>query len=484
MIDDRRRVVAPDHAARRFLVHRPHRPRRVDELRRHPRELRHVLADELPAGIELLALRHRIEDPEVGLRVAAGRRRPLPAAVVRGEIEVVEVVGEVPLAAAPVDVQILHQERRRDHTQAVVHVTGLVELPHRRVDQRIPGAALAPRAPLRLVVREGERVERRLEGVADDVREVVEDREVEIPPDEFGEPGFGAASAERVRGLRELADRDRAEAQVHRQVRRSLHRGEVAALVIDADAVEEGLQQPLRARHAGRDIELAQVRRREAERRQRRQPRLRRPREVAGVLRDRIGLEVESVELLQPCVLVRGEDGERAAGAGQQLVPLEDRLVLEGVKRDPRRAEGARHLGVAVLCGRLVVVVRVDGRDGELACEPRDRVARTAVQHGEPAAAAAKARVELGHRVPDELDAPVGAGGQRVEDLGVEAERAVDTAVRFQRVVQGGVVVVAEIAPEPHQRGVAVGGHATPDSSTAAAVQSGPCHGWISPITS
>ena len=275
-----------------------------------------------------------------------------------------------------------------------------------------------------------------------------------------------------------------------REVGRPLDRGEVAALVVGADPVEEGLEEPLRARHAGRDVERAEIRRLEPDRRERRDPGSRRRREVTGVRRHRVGLQVEGIELLQPRVLVGREDGERAPGSGQHLVPLEDHLVLEGVERDPRRRERARHLGVAVLRGRLVVVVREDRRDAQLAREPRDRVARPAVQHREPAAAAGEARVELLHGVPDELDAPVGTRRKRVEDLGVEAERAVDAPMGLRRVVQGGVVVIAEIAAEPRQRAVADGGHAAGgacgarDSSTCPAVQFRPCHGWISPITS
>jgi DNA photolyase len=80
--------------------------------------------------------------------------------------------------------------------------------------------------------------------------------------------------------------------------------------------------------------------------------------------------------------------------------------------------------------------------------------ARAAVQHDQAAAATAEGGVELPDRVPDELDAPVRARGERVEDLGVEAERAVDAPRLLQRVVQGGVVVVAQVAAEPHQGGV------------------------------
>jgi CheY-like chemotaxis protein len=65
-------------------------------------ELRQVAQDELALGVELAALRHRVEDAEPGLRVAAGRTGPLPAAVVGRQVVVVQLAGEVALAPAPV----------------------------------------------------------------------------------------------------------------------------------------------------------------------------------------------------------------------------------------------------------------------------------------------------------------------------------------------------------------------------------------------
>src|SRR5690349_15117154 len=53
-------------------------PWRVNRLRVEPPQLRHEAADVRAVGIETLRLRDRIEDPEVRLRVASGRRGPLP----------------------------------------------------------------------------------------------------------------------------------------------------------------------------------------------------------------------------------------------------------------------------------------------------------------------------------------------------------------------------------------------------------------------
>jgi hypothetical protein len=74
------------------------------------------------------------------------------------------------------------------------------------------------------------------------------------------------------------------------------------------------------------------------------------------------------------------------------------------------------------------------------------------VQHDERAAARSSEPPAREARV-DELDAPVGARGQRIEDLAVEDEGAVHPRRRAQRVVEAGVVGDAKIAPEPEQRG-------------------------------
>ena len=124
---------------------RARQPRRVDLPRVERRDLRHVAADEFARRIEALRLRHRVEDAEIRLRVAARRRRPLPAAVVRREIVVDQLVGEVALAPAPVDEQVLDEEGRRDHAQPVVHVARRVQLPHRGVDDRVARPPVAPR---------------------------------------------------------------------------------------------------------------------------------------------------------------------------------------------------------------------------------------------------------------------------------------------------------------------------------------------------
>jgi hypothetical protein len=73
-------------------VHRPRQPGRVDQLVGQAGQLRQVAADEAcPWASNFSLWRHRVEDAEVGLRIAAAGGRPLPAAVVGGQVKVVQV---------------------------------------------------------------------------------------------------------------------------------------------------------------------------------------------------------------------------------------------------------------------------------------------------------------------------------------------------------------------------------------------------------
>ena len=62
--------------------------------------------------------------------------------------------------------------------------------------------------------------------------------------------------------------------------------------------------------------------------------------------------------------------------------------------------------------------------------------------------------VELEQAFADELDAPVAAAGQQRQDLGIENEQTVDPSVVAKGVMKRGMVVAAQIATKPHQRGI------------------------------
>ena len=96
-------------------------------------------ADVGPVGVELLALRHRVEHPEVGRGVAAGAGHPLPVELVLRHVAVHQPLHEVRGAALPAHVQVLDQERRDDHAHPVVHPAERAQLAHAGVDERVAG---------------------------------------------------------------------------------------------------------------------------------------------------------------------------------------------------------------------------------------------------------------------------------------------------------------------------------------------------------
>ncbi len=467
VVHHRQRVILAQAQPAGLQLQRFHGRGEVDVRVGHLRQLGQVAADERAAGVELLRLRDRIEDAEPGLRVAAGGGGPLPAAVVGGQVVVVQVLGEVALAPAPVDAQVLGQKAGHHHAQAVVHVAGLPQLAHGRVHQRVAGARLAPGlpelgriVPLHAVIRGPERLR-------DDVRVVPQDHEVEVAPRQFGQPCLRARAA--LGGLpgrqvRQLADGHGAEAQVHRQVGHPLAPRIVARRVVRGHARHEVPQQPLGALYAGGQGQRPGVGQRKAQAGQRWQRLARRRRgQVPGVALHRIRRALEGVEPVQPGALVGREHAVGLALAGQHLVAFEQHLVLVVAEGDALGAQGLGHVPVAGDGLGLVVAVGQHLAHAQAARELHDAFARRAMAHDQPAAGRAAARGELAQALVqrlragmDERHAPVAAAGQRIQDAGVEDEGAVHPLVAAQRVVQGGVVVAAQVAPHPHQ---GAGGH-------------------------
>ena len=185
------------------------------------RELGHPAAHIVAVGIELLALQDGIEDAEIGRGVGAAAGDPLPARGVVGGIGVDQRVPEPALADAPVDQQVLGQERRRDHAHAIVHPAGRPELAHAGVDDRIAGAAALPGLDgVVLVAREG--VELRPEVALGEVAEVEEQVVGELAPAELGQELLGRGRQAAARGgAPDLARADLAESEVRRQPRRA-----------------------------------------------------------------------------------------------------------------------------------------------------------------------------------------------------------------------------------------------------------------------
>jgi CheY-like chemotaxis protein len=475
--DHRHRVVLAHFDVGRGQVDRPGQPGGVDQLVGQPGQLRKVAADESAGGIELLALAHRVEDAEPGLRIAAGRRRPLPAAVVGGEIVVVQVFGKVGLAATPVQAQVLDQETGHHHAKPVVHVAAAVDLVHGSVHQRIAGTALAPRGKQlvrMLAVLPLDAVVVGLEGVAYHMGVVVKDLVVEVAPDQFAQPHLGAAGVRSGLGAlpglaRQVPDRHRAEAQVRAQVAGPLDGRVVAGLVVAADALaQKVVQQFLAAGAAAGQLQQVQVGRLKANVGQCRHglPQRRRQRgQRAGMVGHRVGLQEEWVDLLQPCVLVRREHAVGIASLGEQLVALEDDMVLDGMHRHANVGQPSAHARVARQGGGVVVVIGIYRLRAQNVRQRRDLVDRVAMPHDQPAALdavrtaqRAQLRVQADQAVADEFH-PAVLARQRVEDASVEDKHAPHLAGGAQGVVQGGMVVGTQVAPEPQQGTVQRLGH-------------------------
>ena len=286
-------------------------------------------------------------------------------------------------------------------------------------------------------------------------RMVGQDLGVEVAPDQLAEPGGRAGVAVRrspVRGARQLADRDGAEAQVHAQVARPAHCREVARVLVAVDALQEVVEERGAAADAGRDFQRRQVGPLEAQLGQRRHRlAVRRRHQRIGVAADRIGLQVEGVlDLGQPGPLVGREDAVGLAGLGEQLVALEDGVVLVAVEGHARVGQRTEHLRVAVERGRFVVAVGEHRLHVEAARELRDLVLGHGVAHDQAAAERMQGGVQLDQRLADEFDPAIDAR-QRIEDRAVEDEDADHLPARAQRVEERRVVVDAQVAPEPHQ---------------------------------
>ena len=114
VVDDRPGVVGADHAAGLLLHLVGHLPRLADVLVGDLLELGDVAADVGALRVVALGVEGRVVDAaEVGLGVGPDRGDPLPVAVVVRLVAVDQVAHEVALAPAPVDAEVLGQERAR-----------------------------------------------------------------------------------------------------------------------------------------------------------------------------------------------------------------------------------------------------------------------------------------------------------------------------------------------------------------------------------
>jgi hypothetical protein len=275
---------------------------------------------------------------------------------------------------------------------------------------------------------------------------------VEVAPAELAAEGVGGRAA-RQRIL-ELARRQAAEAQIGREAR-----GVVAAervVVVDVLAhrpVEEGAHPPPPRRLAAtcRIVDLLL----EAEVGQRRDAALR---DAARQRRQLARRRQDGTAVgLEPGAVVVAEDRLRLAGRGADLAgsvrDVEARVSVQGgAGVGERRRDGAaavaregRHVGAEVQRGR-----------SGLARERGQLALGRAVADDEAGVALAQRGVEIGEAVEQELRSRSG-GVAAVDQPAVEDEDRHQPVGALARGVQGWMVVEAEVAPEPEDRG----GHCT-----------------------
>ncbi|MPM48373.1 hypothetical protein SDC9_95097 [bioreactor metagenome] len=160
---------------------------------------------------------------------------------------------------------------------------------------------------------------------------------------------------------------------------------------------------------------------------------------------------VGSRQTFQPGVLVRRENREGLAGLGEDFVAVENRLVLAVDERNTACLQAFGNGRIARLARRFVIAVGEDGGHAKLDGKRRNFVARPAVPNDQAATAGTQGGIEFDQRFANEMNAPVLAGGQRIKDVGIENEGAVNVAGIAQGRTEGGVVVVAQVAAEPDQ---------------------------------
>ncbi len=203
-----------------------------------------------PSGSNLRLCSDRVEDPEVGSCVGAGAGDPLPITDVLGDVAVDEERPEVPLTFAPVDEEILDEERCRDHADTVVHPPFGEELSHAGIDDGITGPALSPRGePLRVVPPAdagklaADRLRRRRgkgnEGVG-----------VEVAPRQLPDECFPAGGAD-AHLVDEQPRRDRAELEIDREPGSAIEVGTIPERPVVVDVVEKALEAISRAGFPG-----------------------------------------------------------------------------------------------------------------------------------------------------------------------------------------------------------------------------------------
>ena len=126
-----------------------------------------------------------------------------------------------------------------------MHVAGLVDLGHGRIDQRVACPPFAPSGKQRLrpfTVFPRDRIVFRFKSAAGHMREIRQNREVKIAPDQFTEPHSSAMAPLKGSGQRsggQLANGHRAKSQMHAQIAGAFDSREITRLMVLVHAVKK-----------------------------------------------------------------------------------------------------------------------------------------------------------------------------------------------------------------------------------------------------
>jgi predicted MFS family arabinose efflux permease len=420
VVDHRARVVASDPAAAFPLGRLAEHPGLMDVLRWNAGQLRAPPSDVVPVWIEALALEDGIEDPKEGLGIGAGAGHPLPPAIVIGQVAVEQTIHEDVLARPPIDAQVFHEKGRDDEPSPIRQPCLLRQLPHRRIDDGVPGETLPPGAQGRGAVVPGEAAKPLVHWFRFESGQGGQQLPVEIAPGQLPNPGIAAGSLMATGDAQALADGHHAKSQKVRDACRGLAIEAIAGAGVPRQAACRKSLQPddaggvprFRDHHPVLARQFASLRQ--------------------GVAVDRLGPHESHCrrgsrplgrQTTCPRSVKRGEDLKRPRA--RKIAELRDDVILEGLDPDAGRPQRGGDPRITPGCIRLVVPVEEDA-GGALALGD---VPQHACGVATPDQELRPALPEVGIERPQSMAEEVEPGGARVgatEDLWVQHENGND----------------------------------------------------------
>src|SRR3954464_7914750 len=166
---------------------------------------------------------------------------------------------------------------------------------------------------------------------------------------------------------------------------------------------------------------------------------------------NRIAPAIKGIQLFQPGFLVWRKDRERATAFCKNFFLLKNGLVLVRMQCAMNLLQTASYLFVAVLCLRLIVVICIDRLRTDSSSKRRNNFPGPAAQHLQCSTQFFERLRQLFQTQPYEFNAPVTPVGQDVQNFAIEDKDTLHVSRLFERMVQRGVVVTAQIPPKPYQ---------------------------------